>query len=143
MIRKAAEVFVLDDEKAELLANSAGLSLHYEGGYIINVLGYNGKLKALCDKAVLSERMLRRYKTETPTKQAIIALCVVLNKPIDEINRILKRYGYCLSDSIATDVVVKWHICHSTNKANGEKLIFEINEVIEKMGFPMLMTRQR
>lgn len=142
MIRKAAEVFVLDDEKAEALANAAGLSLHYEGGYIITALGYNGKLKALCDKAILSERMLRRYKTETPTKQAIIALCVVLNKPIDEINLILNRYGYCLSDSIAADAVVKWHICHSSNRLNGEVLIFEINEVIERMGLPMLMTRQ-
>ena len=142
MICKASEIFGLDDEKAESLANSAGLSLHYEGGNIINVLGYKGKLKPLCDKAILSERMLRRYKTETPTKQAIIALCVVLNKPIDEINLILKRYGYCLSDSIAADAVVKWHICHSPNRTNGELLIFEINEVIEKMGLPMLMTRQ-
>ncbi len=142
VIENAKKLFALQEHEAEALANSAGLSLKFESGYIIDVLGYKGKLKTLCDKAIISERMLRRYKTETPTKQAILAQCLVMNKPLDEINLILNRYGYCLSDSIVADVVVKWHIFRSENRHNGEMLIFDINEVIAKMGLPMIMTRQ-
>lgn len=142
MIRKAIELFELSDTQAEALINSAGLSLEFEGGDIIEALGYKGKLRDLCRKAMVSERMLRRYRHEIPAKQTIIALAVVLGKSADETDSILRKYGYCLSDSIIGDVVVKWYLTIEQNETNEELLIFSINETLEKMGVPLLMTRQ-
>jgi len=62
VIIRAKSLFVLKDEETEILANSAGLSLQFEGGYIIDAICYNGSLKAICDRAMISERMLRTYK---------------------------------------------------------------------------------
>ena len=91
---------------------------------------------------MVSERMLRRYRHEIPAKQTIIALAVVLGKSADETDSILRKYGYCLSDSIIGDVVVKWYLTKEQNETNEELLIFSINETLEKMGVPLLMTRQ-
>ena len=136
VIRKSAEIFGLDDKASETLANSAGLSLEYKGGDIINALGYEGRKKQLCDRAIISERMLRLYKTKTPTKQTITALAVALDKSCAETDSILHRYGYCLSDSIIGDVVVKWYLTEYISD-DKEILIFQINDTLSKMGVPL------
>lgn len=141
VIRKSAELFELDDESSEVLANSAGLSLEYKGGDIVKALGYEGKKILLCEKAMISDRMLRIYKTKTPTKQTITALAVTLGKSCDETDSILRRYGYCLSDSIIGDVVVKWYLTDHSPLDN-DNMIFNINETLAKMCIPLLMTRQ-
>lgn len=141
IIRRAEFLFDLSAEESETLFNSAGLSLEFEGGDPVKVLGYHGKLTDLCRRAMISDRMLRLYKQKTPTKQTLTALAVVLNKNSGEIDELLHKYGYCLSDSIIADVVVKWYL--KENKLNdGEILIFSINETLEKMGLPLLMTKQ-
>lgn len=132
---------MLSDKQAESLANCAGLSLQFEGGDLINALGYKEKLTELCRHAMVSERMLRYYKYNTPTKQTIIALALALDKNVAEIDGILHKYGYCLSDSIISDLVVKWYITEYKAIHKG-LLVFEINETLEKMGVPLLMTRQ-
>ncbi len=134
-------MFNLSAEESEALANSAGLSLEFEGGDLIKALGYHGKLTDLCRLAMISDRMLRLYKQKTPTKQTLTALAVVLNKNSDEIDKLLHKYGYCLSDSIIADVVVRWYL--KEKKSNDDRLlIFSINETLEKMGVPLLMTKQ-
>lgn len=140
VIERASTTFQLSDDEAEWLANAAGISLDYSGGYIVDMLGYTGKLTELCDKAMVSDRMLRRYKTKAPTKQVILALCIVSNKTTDETDHILRNYGYCLSDCIISDVVIKWFIGESG--IDPDMLIFDINETLEKMGLPLLMARQ-
>lgn len=140
VVECAAEVFQLSHNEAEQLANSAGISLNYNGEYIVDLLRYTGKLTELCDKAMISDRMLRRYKTIAPTKQVIIALCIAANKEIDETDSILRNYGYCLSDSIISDTVIKWFITESGIAP--ELMIFDINEMLEQMGLPLLMARQ-
>lgn len=62
VIRQAAKLFELSGDDAEALANSAGLSLMFEGGDLIEYLGYKGRKCDLCRGAVISERMLRYYK---------------------------------------------------------------------------------
>lgn len=103
---------------------------------------YNGKLKNLSENAVISERMLRYYKKITPTKQALLAIAVSLNCGLNETNSLLRSYGYCLSKSSATDIVVMWLINNNTYK-NGSLLLAEINIVLDNMGLPLLMTRQK
>lgn len=62
VVRGARELFELTDDEAEQLANSAGLSLYFEGGSLIEVLEYQGKVCELSSNALISERMLRSYK---------------------------------------------------------------------------------
>lgn len=107
----------------------------------MELLNYSGKPKDLCSAAGISERMLRSYKSKTPTKQALLAIVTALGLPLSDIDRIMRSYGYCLSDSMAADVVVKWYLENSPQRKNGARLLNEINDVLNKMGLPLLMTR--
>lgn len=86
--------------------------------------------------------MLRYYKKITPTKQALLAIAVSLNCGLSETDSLLRGYGYCLSKSSAADIVVMWFINNNTYK-NGSLLLTEINIVLDNMGLPLLMTRQK
>lgn len=65
VVRRASELFGLTDEEAEKLANSAGLSLYFEGGDLIETLKYGGKVSELSANSLISERMLRNYKKKS------------------------------------------------------------------------------
>lgn len=143
MIDRAARLFGLSLEQSEFLANSAGLSLSYEKINLTEYLEYHGTLRMLCERAMVSERMLRYYKTEVPAKQPLLAIAVSLAMPVDEMDILLRKYGYCLSASIAGDAVIRWHTQTARRRGQGgEALLFEINEVLERMALPLLMTRQ-
>ena len=62
VVHGARELFGLADDEAEKLANSAGLSLYFDGGNLIETLKYSGKICELSANALISERMLRHYK---------------------------------------------------------------------------------
>lgn len=70
-----------------------------------------------------------------------MAIMLSLNLPLDEQQTILKKYGYCLSESVAADMVVKWFVTY--RKKADTKILYEVNEVLEEMGLPLLMTRIR
>ena len=141
MIHKAKDFFGLDFGQAEALANSAGLSLNFKPGSLTERLSFSGKPKELCSAAGISERMLRNYKNAVPTKQALLAILTALNYSSAEMDKPLRSYGYCLSESLAADAVVRWYADNSRLKDNGAGLLNEINDVLEKMGLPLLMTR--
>lgn len=85
--------------------------------------------------------MLRNYKSIVPTKQALLAILTVLNFSAADMDELLRSYGYCLSESLAADAVVRWYADNSRPRYNGAGLLNEINDVLEKMGLPLLMTR--
>lgn len=62
VVRSARELFGLTDNEMEKLANSAGLSIHLDGGDLFETLQYRGKICDLSASASISERMLRHYK---------------------------------------------------------------------------------
>lgn len=143
IINNSILLFKLSDKEAELLANSAGLSLHLNEGNLYEFLDlhYKGKIKDLYENALISERMLRYYKKITPTKQALLAIAISLNCNLSEIDELLRRYGYCISCSVISDSVVSWFINNRLEK-NGTELLLKINIVLDDMGLPLLMTRQ-
>lgn len=142
VIHKASDFFGLDAGQAEDLANSAGLSLNAVSGSLTERLKYSGKPKDLCAAAGISERMLRNYKKTVPTKQALLAIVIALNFSISDMESILQAYGYCLSESLAEDVVVRWYVVNNhSQRNNGARLLNEINDILEKMALPLLMTR--
>ncbi len=134
-------MFGLSDREAEVLANSAGLSLQYQGGDLLEALGYKGKRTELCQRAMISERMLRRYKAQVPTKETLLALAVTLCRTSGEIDMLLHKYGYCLSESNVGDLVVRWYVTNYGNCENAA-LLFSINETLADMCLPLLMTKQ-
>lgn len=129
--------------QSELLANSAGLSLQYEAVDLMDALRYQGSVRMLCERSLVSERMFRYYKVKVPSKQALLAMAVALSMREEAVEELLRKYGYCLSASIAGDVVVRWHIRQGIReKKSGKTVLFEINAILERMGLPLLMTRQ-
>ena len=68
-----------------------------------------------------------------------MAITLSLNLPLNKQQEILKKYGYCLSESVAADMVAKWFITYQNDE--GRKILYKINEVLEDMGLPLLMTR--
>ena len=68
-----------------------------------------------------------------------MAIALSINMSLEDMRSILKKYGYCLSESIAADMVVKWFITYQNDE--GRKILYGINEVLEEMGLPLLMTR--
>lgn len=143
VIENAAVLFGLSPEGAEMLANSAELTLSPICGNLHEFLTmhYKNKLKNLSENAVISERMLRYYKKIVPTKQALLAIAVSMNVGLSETDALLRSYGYCLSKSSAADITVMWLINNNTYK-NGSMLLTEINIILDNMGLPLLMTRQ-
>lgn len=85
--------------------------------------------------------MLRNYKSTVPTKQALLAILTVLNFSSADMDKLLRSYGYCLSESLAADAVVRWFVDNSHSRYNGAAMLNEINDVLEEMGLPLLMTR--
>lgn len=143
VIHNSIKLFNLSVRESEALANSAGLTLHPQEGNLYEFLNtqYKGKLKKLYENALVSERMMRYYKTIVPTKQVLLAIAVSLNCNLQEIKKLLCTYGYCLSDSVAADIVVTWFVNNRLN-ISGNELLKEINIVLDDMGLPLLMTRQ-
>lgn len=138
-------MFELSEDHSEALANMAGLSLSEpEDGELVEFLlsRYEGRRKDLYGGALISERMFRHYKTMTPTKQALFALAIIMELDANEMDALLRRCGYCLSKSAVGDLVVKWFVQSHGYGHSGAALLEEINAVLDRMGLPLLMTRQ-
>ncbi|MBE5981189.1 MAG: hypothetical protein E7249_19000 [Paenibacillaceae bacterium] len=146
LIVSCAEIFHLTTEETELLANKAGLSLssdHNFSVYFRQLLnGRRGRCKSICDAANVSERMFQYIKHyKQPSKETLLAIAISLGLGIDEIQHLLKKAGYTLSASLPNDAVVCWFLS-GDRKADGTvPVLFHINEVLDELKLPLLMTR--
>ena len=135
---------MLTGEEEELLANRAGLSLARTGGGLSELMeGYDGKQCDLLAAAGVSERMFQYYLNGiVPAKQALLAILIALELPLERIEDNLRSYGYCLSRSLPNDVAVLWFLNHNEGSMPSSLLI-SINAALDEMGLPLLMTKQR
>ena len=144
LIFNAAQLFNLPEYESERLANKAGLSLLYDENISLTMYlkNYNIKTGELIRGASISERMFQYYlKGKKPTKQALLAIAISLNFSIDNICILLRKYGYCLSKSLPNDAVVLWFLKNYYTQKNGVMTLNSINEVLEKLELPLLMTK--
>lgn len=146
LIASCAEIFHLTAEETELLANKAGLSLssdHDFSGYFRKLLnGRRGRCKSICDAANVSERMLQYIKSyRQPSKETLLAIAISLGLEIDEIQHLLKKAGYTLSASLPNDAVVCWFLSGDRKVDGTVPVLFHINEVLDELKLPLLMTR--
>lgn len=70
-----------------------------------------------------------------------MAIALSLDMSLDELQTVLKKYGYYLSESVVADMVVKWFFTYRNNE--GKKILHMVNEVFEEMELPLLMTRTK
>lgn len=144
VVFNAAQLFNLSEDECESLANKAGLSLLYDENISLAMClkDYNIKTGKLVRSASISERMFQYYrKGKKPTKQALLAILISLDLPIDEITILLRKYGYCLSESLPNDAVVLWFLKNYYTQKNGVMSLDSINEVLERLELPLLMTK--
>lgn len=78
---------------------------------------------------------------KVPTKQALLAIDILLELPAKELEELLWGYGYSLSYSLANDAAVRWFLEDKRTLA-GTDLLYEINEALEYLNLPLLMTKQ-
>lgn len=141
------------------MANKAGLSIFefYDNFYenmldkqvrdkfskhfLYHLKKYKGKKIELCESALVSEKMFRHIKVgKFLKKEPILALLIVMNLDLDEIQKALRMAGLILSRSMYNDVVVIWIIENNLHNRGAKRLQY-INEVLESLGLPLLMTR--
>ena len=167
VISLAGGVFGLSDIQVEELANKAGLSMCFQNSsnshttthMEINadnllsknfatdfnklVSSYPGKLMNLCDIASVSDRMFRHIRNgKHLKKEPILALLVVMEQNLDKIQKLLKEAGYILSKSLPNDVVIMWLLENESLKFKGTSRVYYINETLNSLGLPLLMTRE-
>ncbi len=144
VINNAVKLFGLTREEGEALANKAGLSLA-GGGYVMKEFfgknSYHGSQNEFLRRAGVSERMFQHYMAGmAPSKQALLALAIVSEMSLEMTEHLLECYGYCLSKSLANDMVVLWFL-NNRKGESGTQLLTAANLVLESMGLPLLMTK--
>ena len=145
IIRSAEKLFELDKDESENLANKAGLSLQGDKNFAEHLRSLIEKSgcpsSELYNSAQVSERMFQHIKKGSqPSKETLIALAVSMGSGIDEIQDLLRRAGYVLSNSLPNDVIVQWMLKNSANKTF---LLQSMNLVLHDFGLPLLMTREK
>lgn len=142
VIRKAAVLFELSEAQAEMLANKAGLSLRPRENGLAKLLEKCGReQRRLLYQTAVSERMIQYYIAgKESTKQALIAIAVLFELRLQEIEKLLEQYGYCLSYSLEYDLVIRWCLENRTG-SGGERILYSINETLYGLKLPLLMTK--
>ncbi len=145
MVENAARLFDLTAEQAESLANRAGLSLGAAGAdcRLLPCLlrECTSQQRNLLYQTVLSERMLQYYMAgRQPGKQVLLAILILLNQTAEKAvwQAQLGAYGYCLSDSLANDLVVRWFLSLG-EEAVGLRLLNRVNTVLYELNLPLLL----
>lgn len=140
-------MFSLNDVEAEALANKAGFSLR-------TTLDFHLYLQALIEKhskqsekfyksAQISERMYYYIKNGVmPSKETLIAILITLGFDVEEIQDILTKGGYRLSESLPNDMIILWMLKNWAFDKNTNRLQ-RINEVLYDLELPLLMTRTK
>jgi hypothetical protein len=105
---------------------------------------YPDKKIDLCDAALVSDRMFRHIKSgRFLRKEPLLALLIVMNLNWDDIQKALEKAGFTLSHSVHFDVVTMWMLKNELHNHKGAKRLYRINELLDSLKLPLLMTRCR
>lgn len=88
--------------------------------------------------------MLQYYLAgRQPSKQALLAILILLEytDAEEQLQAALNAHGYCLSHSLANDIVVRWFL-FARPPAEPAALLNDINITLHDLQLPLLMTRQ-
>ncbi len=139
LIVKAKNLFNLKEKECGELAASAGISLTKEDKSLYEVIFavYSGSIRNLCNAASIDERAFRNYKYKSPSKQILLAVCTALGFNAIQTDAFISKFGYCLSESVLTDIVAAFYL-RSNSADRSVKTLNKINETLYVMGIPTL-----
>ena len=103
---------------------------------------YSGKKNELCEAALVSDRMFRHIKSgKYLRKEPILALLITMGLSLEDIQKALKKAGFILSRSMPNDIVIIWMLENELSNHKGAKRLYRINELLDSLELPLLMTR--
>ncbi len=140
-IAKVKNLFNLNEKECGKLAASAGISLTKEDKSLYEVIFtvYGGSVRNLCNAASIDERAFRNYKYKSPPKQVLLAVCAASGLNAIQTDALIHKFGYCLSESVLTDIVVAFYL-RSNSADRGVKTLNKINETLFRIGIsPLVM----
>ena len=93
---------------------------------------------------MVSERMFHHIKNgKHLRKETVLALLIVMELSVSEIQVTLKKAGFVLSNAIARDVVIMWLLENELDNKKGEKRLLYINDKLYALELPLLTTRSK
>jgi len=105
---------------------------------------YKGTKTDLYRAALVSEKMFYYMKSgKNIRKEPILALLIAMELDLAEIQIALSKAGFILSKSLINDMVIMWVLEHKVHNKKGSQRLFIINEILDELGFPLLMTRAK
>ena len=148
VIEAAAKLF--GEEEANTLSYKAGFTrkLNEKSNvefkkFLDDKLSLITSTKAeLYEQAGIDERAFYRIKTgKHLRKELLLPILITMNLTLEEIAEGLNLAGYCLSSSIPTDLLVTHFIKNRQKYMPHIVLINEINDTLESLDMPLLMSR--
>jgi len=105
---------------------------------------FNGTMMELSNMALISDRHLRHMKNGINLrKESLLAVLVVLGLDVSEIQSILNKAGFALSESLPNDVIVTWMLTNEEKGINTTQWLVRINEELDSLGLPLLLPREK
>lgn len=89
--------------------------------------------------------MLQYYLAgRQPSKQALLAILILLEQAETEkqLQTALNAQGYCLSKSLANDMIVFWFLFVQRPASEPTAILQNINITLHDFKLPLLMTKQ-
>ena len=143
-ILKCSQLFPLNLEETEELANKAGLSILYfdiDEGFPLFDTQWFCSGRQLCHDANITERMLEYIKGGMrPSKETLLSIAISMGYRVEEIQKLMKTCGYVLSDSIPADRVVLYYLINN-DVVGGTSLVWQINTILEELELELLGTK--
>ena len=144
LVTCATNLFKLNDTAQEQLANQAGITLDspfwrvgvqpFLSVFSQHLTSYKGTVKALCDDANISERMLQHTKHGRHlSKEGLLALAIALQLMLAQIQTLLQTTGRLLSASNLRDVIVTQLLT-----AKASITLYHLNARLHHLGLPIL-----
>jgi len=138
----STEIFPYDETDATVIHHHSETKMEFIE-QLNNLITLSGrKLTDLCYDALISERMIHHMrKGQHLRKETILALLITLEQDLENIQLILKKAGYSLSHSLPNDAIIMWLMKHEVCFLNGVNRLLKINDVLDELELPLLMTR--
>ena len=152
-IKSAQKLFSLSKAETRELANKAGLGMlrgdfDVKNNKSFSVLfseklkQWGGKQRDLYESAGIHKRTFYSIKSGTKLrKESLLALLIVMDLNLSEIQNCLESAGYVLSPSCPSDLLISYLLENDLKEAIGVNKLNAINNLLYDLDEPLLQVR--